>query len=139
MPLGADLMVRALAGLERGALGFQPQAEDGVTYAAKIGKAEARLDWTLPAAALHNHIRGLSPFPGAFFEADWGQGATRVKVLRAELAEGGGAPGTVLDDRLTVACGSGAIRLVEVQRAGKGPVKAAEFLHGTRLAPGARL
>jgi methionyl-tRNA formyltransferase len=139
MPLGADLMVRALAGLERGALGFQPQAETGVTYAAKIGKAEARLDWARPARELHNRIRGLSPFPGAFFEADWGQGPTRVKVLRAALAEGSGEPGTVLDAQLTVACGTGAIRLVEVQRAGKGPAKAAEFLHGARLAAGARL
>jgi len=139
MPLGADLMVRALAGLERGALGFQPQAEAGISYAAKIGKAEARLDWTRPAAELHNQIRGLSPFPGAFFEADWGQGPTRVKVLRAEIAEGDGAPGTVLDDRLAVACGTGAIRLLELQRAGKAPAKAAEFLNGARLAPGVRL
>jgi methionyl-tRNA formyltransferase len=139
MHLGADLMARALAALSRGALGFTPQREEGVTYAHKIDKAEARIDWRKPAGELHNLIRGLSPFPGAFFEADWGQGLTRVKVLRSRLAEGSGAPGTVLDDGLTVAAGSGALRLVEVQRAGKGPVTAAEFLRGAGLSPGQSL
>jgi methionyl-tRNA formyltransferase len=139
MLLGADLMARALAALSRGGLGFTPQPEAGVTYAHKIGKAEARLDWARPAADLHNLVRGLAPFPGAFFEADWGQGMTRVKVLRSVRADGSGPPGTVLDDQLTVACGEGALRLLEVQRAGKGPVSAGEFLRGAGVKAGVRL
>ncbi|MFM9974980.1 MAG: methionyl-tRNA formyltransferase [Beijerinckiaceae bacterium] len=144
MHLGADLMARALAALSRGALGFTPQAEQGITYASKIDKAEARIDWQKPATELHNLIRGLSPFPGAFFEADWGQGMTRVKVLRSVLAPRSGSlgsdvPGTVLDDTLTIGTGSGALRLIEVQRAGKGPVTAAEFLRGADLTPGKSL
>ena len=130
--LGADLMVRALAALSRGVLGFTPQAEDGVTYASKIDKAETRIDWSRPAAEVHNHIRGLSPDPGAWFEADLGKQRERIKVLRSTLAEGSGAPGDVVDDRLTIACGTGSVRLVEVQRAGKGPVTASEFLRGLR-------
>ena len=130
--LGADLMVRALAALSRGVLGFTPQADDGVTYASKIDKAETRIDWSRPAAEVHNHIRGLSPDPGAWFEADLGKQTERVKVLRSTLAEGSGAPGEVVDDRLTIACGLGAVRLTEIQRAGKGPVTAAEFLRGLR-------
>ena len=128
--LGADLMVRALAALSRGVLGFTPQAEDGVTYARKLDNAETRIDWARPAGEVHNHIRGLSPFPGAWCLADFGKGPERVKVLRSTLAEGAGAPGAVLDDKLTVACGSGAVRLTQVQRAGKGAVTAAEFLRG---------
>ncbi|MGL4242742.1 MAG: methionyl-tRNA formyltransferase [Beijerinckiaceae bacterium] len=139
MHLGADLMARALAALSRGALGFTPQPAEGVTYAHKIDKAEARIDWSRPASELHNLVRGLTPFPGAFFEADWGQGPTRVKVLRSALAEGSGVPGMVLDDRLTIAGGAGALRLVEVQRAGKGAVPAEEFLRGAGLKPGTRL
>ena len=139
MRLGADLMVRALGALERGLLTFKPQAEVGVTYAAKLSNAEALIDWTRPAQEIHNQIRGLSPFPGAYFEADWGQGRTRVKVLRAILTEGSSAPGTVLDSALTVACGTGALRLIEVQRAGKGPMKAADFLNGSKIGPGVRL
>jgi methionyl-tRNA formyltransferase len=137
MRLGADLMVRALAALSRGALGFTPQAEEGVTYARKIGKDEARIDWSLPAGEVHNRIRGLSPFPGAWFEAE----GARVKALRSTLVESAGlaAPGTLVDDRLTVACGAGAVRLLEVQRAGRGPMKAAEFLRGAGLAAGLRL
>jgi methionyl-tRNA formyltransferase len=139
MLLGADLMARALAALSRGGLGFTPQPEAGVTYAHKIGKAEARLDWARPAADLHNLVRGLAPFPGAFFEADWGQGMTRVKVLRSVRADGSGPPGMVLDDQLTVACGEGALRLLEVQRAGRGPVSAGEFLRGAGVKAGVRL
>ncbi|MBL8570756.1 MAG: methionyl-tRNA formyltransferase [Phreatobacter sp.] len=134
--LGADLMVRALAALDRGSLAFSPQAEDGVTYAAKIDKTEARIDWRKPAAEVHNRIRGLSPFPGAWFEADLGKGRERVKVLRASLAEGSGAPGTVLNDTLAIACGEGAVRLVEVQRAGSKAMKAADFLNGAKIGPG---
>jgi methionyl-tRNA formyltransferase len=139
MLLGADLMARALAALSRGGLGFTPQPEEGVTYAAKIDKAEARIDWQKPAQDLHNLVRGLTPFPGAFFEADWGQGLTRVKVLRSMLVSDGGAPGTVIDDALTIACGEGALRLIEVQRAGKGAVTATEFLRGAGLTKGQKL
>ena len=134
-PLGADLLGRALAALSRGGLTFQPQAEAGVTYAHKIEKAEARIDWTLPAKAVHDHIRGLSPFPGAFFEGDFGRGPERIKVLRAQVCEGEGAPGALLGDELTVACGAGALRLVEIQRAGKAPMKPQEFLRGVRARP----
>jgi methionyl-tRNA formyltransferase len=136
--LGADLMVRALAALSRGGLDTTPQAEEGVTYASKIDKAETRIDWSRPAAEVHNHIRGLSPEPGAWFAVDFGKGEERVKVLRSTLAEGSGDAGTVLDDQLTVACGSAAVRLVELQRGGKKPAKAAEFLRGLRV-PLARL
>ena len=134
-PLGADLMVRALAALSRGGLVFQPQAEEGVTYAHKIEKAEARIDWALPAKAVHDHIRGLSPFPGAFFEGDFGRGPERIKVLRAQPCEGAGAPGALLGDELTVACGAGALLLIEIQRAGKAPMKPQEFLRGVRARP----
>ena len=134
-PLGADLMVRALAALSRGGLVFQPQAGEGVTYAHKIEKAEARIDWALPAKAVHDHIRGLSPFPGAFFEGDFGRGPERIKVLRAQPCEGAGAPGALLGDELTVACGAGALRLIEIQRAGKAPMEPQEFLRGVRARP----
>ena len=129
--LGADLMVRALSALSRGVLAFAPQAAEGTTYAKKIDKGETRIDWSRPARDVHNHIRGLSPDPGAWFEADLGKGLERIRGLRSTLAEGSGAAGTVLDD-LIVACGTGAVRLIELQRAGKQPVKAAEFLRGLR-------
>jgi methionyl-tRNA formyltransferase len=137
--LGADLIGRALAALERGGLQFQPQSEEGVLYAKKIDKAEARVDFAQPAAELHNLIRGLSPFPGAFFEMDFGKGPERVKILRTSLADGAGKPGEVLDETPKVACGEGALTLLEVQRAGRGPVPGMEFLRGARLAPGAIL
>lgn len=139
MRLGADLMVRALAALDRDALSFTPQASDGVTYAAKLTNAETRIDWSAPAQQVHDHIRGLSPFPGAYFEADWGQGKARVKVLKSLVTEGAGQPGTTLDGALTIACGSGAVRLIEVQRAGKGPMKASDFLNGSKIGPGVSL
>jgi methionyl-tRNA formyltransferase len=134
-PLGADLMGRALAALSRGGLTFQPQAEAGLTYAHKIEKAEARIDWRLPAQAVHDHIRGLSPFPGAFFEGDFGRGAERIKVLRAQVCAGEGHAGALLGDELTVACGVGALKLVEIQRAGKAPMKPQDFLRGVRAQP----
>ena len=137
--LGADLIGRALAALERGALTFQPQAEQGLLYAKKIDKAEARADFTPPAQELHDLIRGLSPFPGAFFEMDFGKGFERVKILRAARAEGAGEPGEILDETPRVACGAGALALLEVQRAGRGPVSGGEFLRGARLAPGGKL
>ena len=133
--LGADLMVRALGALERGTLQLTPQGEAGVTYAAKIDKSETRIDWSKPWKAVHDHCRGLAPFPGAWFEL----AGQRVKVLRTTRGEGLGAPGTVLDDRLTIACGDGAVRLIEVQRAGRQPMKADEFLRGAKIAPGTRL
>ncbi|WP_020180795.1 methionyl-tRNA formyltransferase [Methylopila sp. M107] len=133
--IGADLMGRAVAALSRDALTFRPQAEDGAIYAEKIEKAEARIDWSRPAREVHDAIRGLSPFPGAWFDFS----GERVKVLRSTIAEGAGAPGELLDDRLTVACGDGAVRLLQVQRAGKGPVEAAAFLNGARLNRGMRL
>ena len=137
-PLGADLMVRAMAALERGSLQLVKQSEQGVTYAAKIEKAEARIDWSKPAREVLRHIHGLSPFPGAWSEIVDGGEAARVKILRCELAKGSGEPGSVLDDHLTIACGEGAIRIIELQRAGKAPMKAAEFLRGTPLKAGAR-
>ncbi len=139
MTLGADLMVRSLAALSRGGLTFTPQSPEGVTHAAKIRNEEARIDWRDGAKAVHDRVRGLSPFPGAFFEADLGKGPERVKVLRTARAEGSGAPGVLLDRAGTVACGEGAVRLVQVQRAGRGPVAAEEFLRGARLEPGASL
>lgn len=129
--LGADLMLRALAALERGSLVLTSQTEAGVSYAAKLAKDETRIDWKKPWRAVHDQIRGLSPFPGAWFEID----GVRVKALRATNGDGQkkpyAAPGTVLDDRLTIACGDGAVRLVQVQRAGKQPMSAEEFLRGT--------
>jgi methionyl-tRNA formyltransferase len=136
--LGADLMLRAMAGLERGALQLTKQSESGVTYAAKIDKAEARIDWNRPARVVLRHVHGLSPLPGAWSEIAGEIEPARLKVLRCELASGTGAAGAVLDDRLAIACGEGAIRIVELQRAGKAPMKAAEFLRGTPLKPGAR-
>jgi methionyl-tRNA formyltransferase len=137
---GAALMVRALADLERGEMNAKPQPADGVTYATKIGKAEAALDFSRPAQEVHNLIRGLSPAPGAWFEAASQSGAVeRIKVLRSTLADGNGRPGELLDDRLTIACGKGAVRLINVQRAGKRPVGAEEFLRGFALPKGVRL
>lgn len=137
--IGAELIVRALRALERDELVFTPQPKTGITYAHKIGKEEARIDWSRTAREIHNLVRGLSPSPGAFFEADLGKGAERIKVLRARITEGEGAPGLILDDRLTVACGEGAIRLLEVQRSGKAQMPAAEFLRGAPLPPGTML
>ena len=133
--LGADLMVRALAAAERASLTLTPQPADGVTYAEKISKSETRIDWGRPWRQVHDHIRGLSPFPGAWFELD----GVRVKVLRATSGEGAGAPGAVLDERLTIACADGAVRLTQVQRAGKQPMSAEEFLRGAVLPAGAKL
>jgi methionyl-tRNA formyltransferase len=133
--LGSALMVRALAEIERGAAMPKRQPAQGVTYAEKISKAETRIDWTKPWKQVHDHIRGLSPFPGAWFEF----GGGRVKALRSTKGEGKGAPGTVLDGSLTIACGDSAIRLTQVQRAGKQPMSAEEFLRGTKVEAGAQL
>jgi methionyl-tRNA formyltransferase len=130
--LGADLMLRALAALERGSLTLTPQPAAGVSYAAKIGKDETRIDWSKPCRQVHDHIRGLSPFPGAWFEI----GGVRVKALRSTKGEGAAAPGTLLDDHLTIACGDGAVRLTQVQRAGRQPMATEEFLRGTAVKVG---
>jgi len=134
-PLGADLMVRAMGALERGQLRLTKQSEQGVTYAAKIEKAEARIDWQQPARAVLRHIHGLSPFPGAWCELALDDEQVRLKILRCELTNGSGQPGDLLDDRLTIACHDGAVRILELQRAGKAPMKAADFLRGTPLQP----
>ena len=130
--LGADLMLRALGALERGGLQLTPQSEAGVTYARKIDKNETRIDWTKPWHEVHDHCRGLSPFPGAWCELP---STGRVKILHSTKGDGSGEPGRVLDDKLTVACGSGAVQIVELQRAGGKPMAAEEFLRGTPIAP----
>ncbi len=137
--VGADLLVRALAALERGSLRFAAQAATGATYAKKIDKAECRIDWTELAERVHNHIRGLSPQPGAYFETDFGRGNERVKVLRSARAAISGGPGVLVDDALTVACGTGGVRLLELQRQGRAALPAADFLRGAPLAAGQRL
>jgi methionyl-tRNA formyltransferase len=133
--VGADLMQRVLAAAERDSLSFTPQPASGVTYAEKISKNETRIDWSKPWKQVHDHIRGLSPFPGAWFELD----GVRVKVLRSIRGKSAGPPGTLLDNRLTVACGDGAVQLVQVQRAGRQPMSADEFLRGTPVKAGARV
>jgi methionyl-tRNA formyltransferase len=136
---GARLMVRALALLEQGALPATPQAAEGVTYAAKIRKDETRIDFARPARAVHDHVRGLSPVPGAWFETAAGGRPERIRVLRTTQVAGSGPPGTVLDGALAIACGEGAVRIIEAQRAGKRPMQAGELLRGFALAPGTRL
>jgi methionyl-tRNA formyltransferase len=133
--LGADLMARALSALERGTLQMTPQPQGGVTYAAKIDKAETRIDWTKPWKEVHDHIRGLSPFPGAWCELS----GERIKVLHSTRGDGSDTPGSVLDDRLTVACGDGSVRIVELQKAGARPMKADDFLRGAPVRSGMAL
>lgn len=137
--LGAELMVEALAQLEAGTLNATPQPQEGVTYAAKIDKRETRIDFGKPAHEVADHIRGLSPYPGAWFEANLGGKPERIKVLRASAISRSGEPGVLLDGELTIACGEGAVRIEELQRAGKQPMKASDFLRGARLAAGTRL
>ena len=134
--MGSMLMLKALHLLERGELTFTPQPDEGVTYAAKISKDESRIDWTKPGVEVHDQIRGLSPYPGAWFEALLGGKAERIKVLRSVLVPGRGEPGLLLDANLTVACGSQAVMLTKVQRAGKRAIGGAEFLRGFPLGKG---
>jgi methionyl-tRNA formyltransferase len=136
---GARLMRDAMAKLENDDLPLTVQAEEGVIYAAKIDKAETRIDFSRPSQDVHNHIRGLAPFPGAWFELEIGGKPERVKVLASERAEGMGEAGSVLDDQLTIACASGAVRLLKLQKAGGKPMLAADFLRGTPVAIGTRL
>ncbi|GHG85828.1 methionyl-tRNA formyltransferase [Pseudodonghicola xiamenensis] len=131
--MGAALIVTALARLD--ALVPEPQPDEGVTYATKIDKAEARIDWALPAVEVDRKIRGLSPFPGAWCDFE----GERLKLLASCLAPGAGAPGEVLDDALTVACGEGAVQLTRLQRAGKGAQDADVFLRGRPVPAGTRL
>ena len=138
MPVGARLMVKALEKLEAGSLALTPQRDEGVIYAKKIDKAETRIDWRLPSIDVHNRIRGLSPFPGAWCEMVLDGKAERLKVLRSMPAKGTGLPGEVVDDRLTVACAGGAVRLTELQRAGGKPVTAEEFLRGSKIEKGTK-
>jgi methionyl-tRNA formyltransferase len=134
-PLGADLMVRAMGALERGSLQLTRQSEAGVTYAAKIDKAEAHIEWNKPAHEVLRHIHGLSPFPGAWSEIVLEGVPARLKILRCEKIDRSGVPGDLVDNRLTIACKAGAIRVLELQRAGKAPMKAEDFLRGTPLKP----
>jgi methionyl-tRNA formyltransferase len=138
-PLGGELTVRALAALEHGTLQLKAQSNEGVTYAGKIDKAEAHIDWGKPAREVLRHIHGLSPFPGAWCQMPLNEATTRVKILRCEIAAGSGSPGAVLDDRLMIACRDRALRILELQRDGKQPMKAEEFLRGTPLWPPTRL
>lgn len=133
------LMAEAMRRLERDALPLDPQPETGATYAAKIDKTETRIDFARPAGAVHDHIRGLSPFPGAWFELPAGDRTERVKVLRSEPVAGSGVPGTVLDEKLTIACGEGAVRLTQVQKAGGKVLSAQDFLRGTPVPVGTRV
>ena len=132
--LGADLMVRTLAALERGSIEAQPQTGEPI-YAKKILKEEARIDWTKSSREIDCHIRGLSPFPGAWTEAN----GERLKILYAEPAKGSGAPGEVLDDKLTIACGDGALELTRLQRAGRALMNAEDLLRGFQLPRGTKL
>ena len=135
-PLGAELMVKALAELERGRLSCRPQSDTAATYAPKLDPREMRINWRLPARDVHDRIRGLSPQPGSWFEIELGGKRERIRVLRSAPAKGAGPSGTLLDDALTIACGKGAVRLTEVQRAGKKPMQAVEFLRGVKLKAG---
>jgi len=138
--LTARLVVEAMADLETGTLHTSLQAQEGVTYARKIEKSETRINWQRPAKELHNHIRGLSPFPGAWFEADFGADTPeRVKALACELVAVKGAPGEILDDDFTIACGEGALRLTRLQRAGRKVQEAEEFMRGSSLPIGMKL
>lgn len=137
--IGAEAMVEAIGLLEEGRLDTVSQPDDGVLYAAKIDKAETRVDFSRPATDVHNHIRGLSPFPGAWTEIEVNGKPERVKLLGSHLeqADGAlGAPGTVMDDRLTIACGTGSISLVRLQKAGGKPLPGEDFLRGTPVAKG---
>ena len=138
-PIGAALWPRALAGIERGDLIAKPQAAEGVTYAKKIRASEARIKWTQPAETVDRRIRGLSPFPGAWFTAPGERGPVRVKALLSRVEAGHGAPGEALDDALLIACGEGAVRILRAQREGRAAQEAADFLRGFALPAGSRL
>jgi methionyl-tRNA formyltransferase len=129
---GAELLVETLAQIEAGTATETPQSSDGVTYARKITPTEARIDWSRPALEIDRLIRGLSPFPGAWFTA----GGVRIKALLSRAEDASGPPGQILDDNLLIACGTGAVRLLKAQREGKGAQNASDFLRGFPLIPG---
>lgn len=129
----ANLMVLAVSALERDSLNLKEQADEGVVYASKIEKAESRIDWSKPALEVHNHIRGLSPFPGSWCEMELGGKPQRVKIINSEMASGSGEAGRVQDNVLTICCGEGAIKLIRLQRAGKQAQSAEEFLRGNKV------
>lgn len=139
MLVGARAMVEAMGKLEADELPLTVQSEDGVLYAAKIDKGETRIDFSRVARDVHNHIRGLSPFPGAWFELEINGKPERVKVLISERTEGTGNAGEVLDDGMAIACGEGAVRLTRLQKAGGKPLDAADFLRGTPVVVGTRI
>lgn len=139
MLVGARAMVEAMEKLEANDLPLTPQPEEGVLYAAKIDKGETRIDFSRPARDVHNHIRGLSPFPGAWFEAEINGKPERIKVLSSAVGDSAGEPGLVLDDGLTVASGDGAVHLTRLQKAGGKPLDVADFLRGTALPKGTKL
>ena len=136
--LGAQLIAEALPDLAADRLEFRPQDSAGVTYARKIEKSEAPIDWTMDAVRVRNHIHGLAPSPGAYSEIDCGGRLERIKILRAVVVEGSGPPGAILDGDMTVACGQGAIRVLEAQRPGKSVMTGAELMRGGKILPGAR-
>jgi methionyl-tRNA formyltransferase len=136
--LGAKLIAQGLPELAAGRLNFRPQSAQGVTYARKIEKSEAPIDWTADAVRVRRHVHGLSPSPGAYGEIECGGRTERIKILRAAVVDLGGPPGVVLDAELSVACGAGAIRVVEAQRAGRTAMSGAELMRGAKIAPGAR-
>jgi methionyl-tRNA formyltransferase len=143
-PLGADLMVRAIDALEHDKRPPKKQSKEGVTYAAKIEKAEARIDWNKPRLEVLRHINGLSPFPGAWCEVQIESKTVRLKILRCSIVPGRRrkvlpAPGTLIDDRLMIACKDSTIRILELQRASEVRMQADEFQHRTPLNPPARL
>ena len=135
----AELIVRTLPEVAAGRAVETPQAQDGVTYAKKIRAKEARIDWSKPGREVDWKIRGLSPFPGAWFVLPTEKGEVRVKALLSTYEEADGEPGTLLDDRLLVACGEGAVRLLKVQREGKSAQDAEVFLRGQPVPAGTRL
>ncbi|WP_081649826.1 methionyl-tRNA formyltransferase [Fodinicurvata sediminis] len=134
---GAEAIASVLADYVAGRITPEPQPEEGVTYAAKLTRAESALDWRRPAVELERKVRAFTPWPGAYCEFD----GARIKVVQAALQEGqsGARPGTVLDDRLTVACGEGALRLVKLQRPGRSVLEASAFLRGFAVPAGAVL
>lgn len=139
MVIGGDLMQRAMAALQRDSLTLTPQPSEGVVYASKISKSETRIDFSRPAAEIHNHIRGLSPFPGAWCEMTLNGKVERVKILRARQGDAGGTPGIVMDNRLCIACGEDSVHLLQLQKAGGRPLGVDEFLRGNPVRPGTQL
>ena len=139
MVMTADLMATAMDQLDRGTLPLNPQSDEGITYASKLQKSEARIDWARPAEQVHNHIRGLSPYPGAWSELDLSGSPVRIKILSATLSSKTGAPGEVLDNHLTIACGTGSVKIERLQRAGKQAVTVEEFLRGNSVPQGSKV